>query len=455
MAKCEKELPSPRRKKERGKVPTYWYFILAVWNVSRCATAVYFTISLLCKWLRLKLYALAGWTIPVAVDRKGDPDPLLYDKFLGYPDYLLLNPMKCGLILLDALMLNPFLYDMVSELVHTKYLKPSLNDFLFRRVIRDLYDALSLQGCGAVIYDELLAELRRRARSEMNSYRMPSRIGQTITRPNLWTHPDNLISWLSVKARGDLDGFSLHAATEAGDVKTVKNLKAKGCSLEGFDTLRRKVVDIAVLAGSYEMASELIALGADIDNQDVLGLSPLAVACMKGRTDLVRLLLENGARRDPTDFICGGTPLMISAAMGNSDCVELLIRANANIATCDKKRGNAIGLAVSNNNVDVVRQLLRAGSDVNCSGYAENTLLMYAAAGGDAEMLLELLRAGADINARNKQGRTALMYAAKNCSVECVTQLTENGANAAIMDKEGLSAADLAVDVRTRAAILR
>lgn len=60
-------------------------------------------------------------------------------------------------------------------------------------------------------------------------------------------------------------------------------------------------------------------------------MTPLAIAAKDGRTDVVRLLLENGANVNAWDWARVGTPLSFAARFGHRDVVILLIAKGADV----------------------------------------------------------------------------------------------------------------------------
>ncbi|KAH3673027.1 hypothetical protein WICMUC_003940 [Wickerhamomyces mucosus] len=82
--------------------------------------------------------------------------------------------------------------------------------------------------------------------------------------------------------------------------------------------------------GKLEEAKILIKEGANVNDQDYAGNSALHEAALKGFTDIVKLLLDNGAEVDlmsgPDDL---DTPLIDAAANGHVDTVKLLLKYGA------------------------------------------------------------------------------------------------------------------------------
>ena len=115
--------------------------------------------------------------------------------------------------------------------------------------------------------------------------------------------------------------------------------------------------------GWYEMAAHLLVQGADPDgiHADVDStFRPIIRACMRGHTDIVRLLLYFSAETNKA--------LNIAAYHGHFETVKLLL--NAGVAPM-----GAVAEAASGGYLEVVRLLLDHGADINDSRNRQHPLL--------------------------------------------------------------------------------
>ncbi|TRZ01342.1 hypothetical protein DNTS_031865 [Danionella cerebrum] len=104
----------------------------------------------------------------------------------------------------------------------------------------------------------------------------------------------------------------LMQACYAGHLDTVKCLRDYGCSWESRDTdgctplhwavdvldtvcLWTPLMRTSVVSGNTAVATVLLQAGAEVNIRDRAGKTPLMVAVLNDHTDLVKLLLENGA----------------------------------------------------------------------------------------------------------------------------------------------------------------
>ncbi|KAM4874323.1 cortactin-binding protein 2 isoform 3-T4 [Thomomys bottae] len=128
---------------------------------------------------------------------------------------------------------------------------------------------------------------------------------------------------------------------------------------------RPTLLQQAAAQGNVTLLSMLLnEEGLDINYSCEDGHSALYSAAKNGHTDCVRLLLNAEARIDAADKN-GFTPLCAAAAQGHFECVELLIAYDANIDHAAAGGQTPLYLACKHGNKECIRLLLEAGSDRN------------------------------------------------------------------------------------------
>ncbi|XP_074124307.1 cortactin-binding protein 2 isoform X4 [Sminthopsis crassicaudata] len=132
-------------------------------------------------------------------------------------------------------------------------------------------------------------------------------------------------------------------------------------SLAGRSTLLQQ----AAAQGNVTLLSMLLnEEGLDINYSCEDGSSALYSAAMNGHTDCVRLLLNAEAQVNTADKN-GFTPLCSAAAQGHFKCAELLIAYHADINHAAERGQTPLYLACKNGNNECIKLLLEAGTDRN------------------------------------------------------------------------------------------
>lgn len=131
-------------------------------------------------------------------------------------------------------------------------------------------------------------------------------------------------------------------------------------------------------------------------------------------------------------------PLQLAVLSRRIEIVKILLEAGA-------KADTVFHSAAVNGNVETLRSLLDAGADVNAREEREAcTPLIAAAMTGKVENVKFLLQRGARIDYQNNVGRSALMNAAERGWIEVVQELLSMGANTKQTDVIGKTAAQIA-----------
>lgn len=181
----------------------------------------------------------------------------------------------------------------------------------------------------------------------------------------------------------------------------------------------------------------------------------LMCAAIKGRTQVVRVLLERGARVG-IKASTGRTALMLAVTSGHRETAQLLLDHKAKINDEDHNDYTVLSLAAMGSDVEMARLLLDRGANVNMRGTKyKGTALMQATQGwlksgaqnadgrkyeGSAEIVELLLARGADVNLADADGGTALMCAASSGLTQIVRLLLARGADVSAKHKSGKTA---------------
>jgi ankyrin repeat protein len=199
----------------------------------------------------------------------------------------------------------------------------------------------------------------------------------------------------------------------------------------------------------------VIAKGANVNGHSKNGYTALLVAAAyRGTTDVVRLLLKNGAALNLESSGTDGWkpfqlpmgiplyPLFQAAETGEIQKAELLVNPRKpDLMT------RALDRAVLSGDTKMVNMLAKAGADVNAARpLVELNPLTNAIVCNDSDMLDTLIRLGADINRRDELGYTGLHYAAMldYGDTTIVQKLLQAGALTDARDPNGMTPIDIA-----------
>ena len=293
---------------------------------------------------------------------------------------------------------------------------------------------------------------------------------------------------------------ALHKAVEKGHVEAVKLLLQNKAELEaenydyGYTPLQ-----LACKNGSYEIAHLLLDNGAQVDKEtkeytqarlDTLNAyipgihafhrryTPLHIACQNSHTDLIKLLLDRGAKVDPKDCL-ENTPLHFATQKSDLQVMQLLLENKAQPNEKDKYGNTPLHMCINDSQwmenkeqfYKKVQLLIDNGAKLDEKNNSGKSPLKLAEKRGFWE-ILEFLRArspenpsdeellvraffdasqqknkqailesclqqGVNINAVDEEGNTALHLAVDTGQIEVVQFLLNNGADITVKNNDG------------------
>jgi ankyrin repeat protein len=199
----------------------------------------------------------------------------------------------------------------------------------------------------------------------------------------------------------------------------------------------------AILKKQTEMGKLLIEKNIDLNYQSKINhhWTPLLLAVDLGNDEIAKAMLNKGAdpkiRADYDD-----TALHSAALRGRSDVVPLLIEKGADVNAKETKNGNTpLSLAASKGFTPIVKILLEHGADPNSVDQIGFSVLMIAAQDGKSEIANLLVQHKANVNALTtggiRAGLSALMCAATRGHKDIVELLLKNGADPTLKDSAG------------------
>lgn len=162
-----------------------------------------------------------------------------------------------------------------------------------------------------------------------------------------------------------------------GDLETVKVLieyGAKKGTAVGLD--RMPPLLLAVENNHFQLVKYFVEdLKIRLISKDKFKRTPLIIAVMNGFIDITSYLLQRGAAWDLPDS-SGNTPLQYACAYGWRECIEILLKAGADVNLQNSWKLSATNLAMLKNNFGCVKRMLQEENvDVNCKDDKGRTLL--------------------------------------------------------------------------------
>ncbi|GFN88037.1 serine/threonine-protein phosphatase 6 regulatory ankyrin repeat subunit a [Plakobranchus ocellatus] len=181
---------------------------------------------------------------------------------------------------------------------------------------------------------------------------------------------------------------------------------------------------VACRAGREFFVQKLINAGADVDSRKLYGLSPLMMVAKRGKADMVRLLLSNGAYALQENHK-RETAVHFALYLGHFECAKILLEK-------EKPKGKYLGQLAEYLAQRCCTEALKFLASHYNDQVSSQILLVPAVISGNTEIVQSLLDRGADLNIPCMYEGTALKAAINHlCEPLLMTMvifLTKNGA---------------------------
>ncbi|KAF2893160.1 hypothetical protein ILUMI_13011 [Ignelater luminosus] len=256
-----------------------------------------------------------------------------------------------------------------------------------------------------------------------------------------------------------------------GDKDSIRKLLKDNKNINERNNEGKTLLHYAVLQDEFEIINLLLLNGADVNTRKLAtsipiydnnfdlalrrnitllndtndgGNTPLHYAILKGKLQIIDLLLSKGASVNTRNYK-SETSLHYGAKYGNLEIVDKLIYYKADINAINKKGNTPLHIAILKQKFDIVYSLLSKGADANLKNLNNSTPLHCCANKGDNKLLSTLMSLKVDINAQNIKGDTPLHIAILKGRSELIFLLLVRGANANIKNLCGNTPLHLSV----------
>jgi ankyrin repeat protein len=224
----------------------------------------------------------------------------------------------------------------------------------------------------------------------------------------------------------------LHHASQKGHLEVVQLLVNANASLTAvMKDFESTPVHLAAAAGHHQVVQLLINSGAQLDAKDSRGLMALHAASDNNHTQAVQCLLDADSTPAHVDAQGSeGTPLHMACLKGREQVVPLLIKAGADVNARTPAERTPLHQAAISGHKTIVQQLLAAGADPGALTRTGAYGLHVAAMRGFQKIVKQLLAVmdSAAVEAVY-DGKTPLQHAVYNRQTKCVKVLLAAGAD--------------------------
>jgi len=195
---------------------------------------------------------------------------------------------------------------------------------------------------------------------------------------------------------------------------------------------------LAILVGHADVRELLVANGATRGQQE----ADLYMAASSGKATKVQEMID--AQVSPDVRVARGkTPLLVAVERNHIEVVRVLIQAGARVNVDDWENTTPLLRAAQKGRRTIAIELIQHGAGVNARGPGRITPLIAACEHGHTKTARELVKNGADVEAADAEGRTPLMIAIMGGQSEAELFLREAGATRGQDEADLIVAAEL------------
>ncbi len=237
----------------------------------------------------------------------------------------------------------------------------------------------------------------------------------------------------------------LLAAATLGNLDAVQRLLAMGADVNKQNAYTRDTPILRSVYGDHDEITKLLVYAdANLNLPNNYRQTPMGLAVEKQKGELIDLFLTSGVRAG-----LEGETLLRASAQRNYIGVLAMLKGGVNPNVKNAPGNTPLIISASLGDTQSVRVLLAYRANVNAANNDGNTAMLYAARYNHPETVLALLapltmQYRADINMQNKKGETALYWAALKGYAPVVKILLANDADKTLKTTDGQTAMDVA-----------
>lgn len=203
----------------------------------------------------------------------------------------------------------------------------------------------------------------------------------------------------------------------------------------------RNCIHEAAVSGKIEVLQAALTKGAKIRAPDVYGRIPLHYACMHGRVEMVKVLVDAAPDTVDAKDLDNFTPLVHGIVHSQAGTAQAMLEFGAVVNPTGLTDHIPLNLACQHGSVAIVQQILRYSPRMLPDAEGLFPQHLVARFGGDNQILVMLKEYGVDLDQPDKLYQwTPLFHAASDGHIHNVRQLLEFNVNPAAIDEKDLTA---------------